>query len=248
VAKKNPKNLERRELVEKMRQDQARKERARSLGILGVCVLIVVALIGTAVVTYVKDKNAKDKAAATPVADLGVAATAAACDDVITKEPSGADRSGATGSHVTIGTPITYKDGPPAYGQHWPNFLNSTEIRNFYSLSDRPEVQRMVHSLEHGHTLIWYDETVTPGSDAYKHLEAISAKYQATTAYVNVLPWKSTDGAAFPEGKHVALTHWAAEGDTQTGVWQYCAQPSGEVIQEFVKDYPNTNSPEPGAP
>ena len=31
------------------------------------------------------------------------------------------------------------------------------------------------------------------------------------------------------------------------GVWQYCAEPSGEVVDQFVKDYPYTDSPEPSA-
>lgn len=247
MAKKNPKNTERRAMVEKMRADQARKERNRSLAILGVCVAIVLGLLTAAAIPYIKDKRARDKVAHTQVQNLGVSASAAACDKIITKAPTGLNKSGVTGNHVNIGTAIKYPDNPPAFGQHWPNFLQSSEYRNFYSTADRPEVERMVHGLEHGHTLIWYDDTITSGSKAYKDLEAIAQKYSGTTTYVNILPWKSTDGGAFPDGKHVALTHWAGSGDKQEGVWEYCGQPSGAVIKDFVTKYPNSDAPEGGA-
>jgi hypothetical protein len=247
VAKKNPKNVERRAMVEKMRQEQARKERIRSMSILGVSVVVVLGLLGTAVFAYVKDNRQQAKLDNTAISNIGASVSAAACDKVITKAPTGIEASGATGNHADIGTKIKYSAAPPAYGQHWPNFLSSTEIRNFYSPQDRPEVERMVHSLEHGHTLVWYDDTIKSGSSEYKDLEAIAQKYSGTTTYVNILPWEATDGGAFPDGKHVALTHWAGSGDKQEGVWQYCGKPSGSVIKQFVKDYPNTDAPEPGA-
>jgi hypothetical protein len=248
VAKKNPKNVERREMVEKMRAEQARKERARSMLILGVCVLIVIGILVPAVWSLVKKNHDNAVLAGKKISDIGVSKAAAACDAIVTKDPTGLNRSGVNGNHVAIGTPITYPDSPPAFGQHWPNYLQTSEYRNFYSPQDRPELERMVHSLEHGHTLIWYDSTIKAGSTAYKDLQAIADKYSGTTTYVNVVPWKSTDGGTFPAGKHVALTHWAGSGSAQHGEWQYCGQPSGAVISSFVTTYPNTDSPEGGAP
>jgi len=247
VVKKNAKSTERHALVEQMRVEQARKERMRSLAILGGCVLIVVGLLGVAVFKYVQDQRDSERLENLAIENLGVTAAAAECDQIITKEPTGTNRSGVDGNHVDIGTPITYPDSPPAFGPHWPNFLTGTEIRNFYSPADRPELQRVVHSLEHGHTLIWYDDTITQGSTSYKDLEAIAEKYDGTTTYVNILPWKSADGPALPDGKHVVLTHWAGSGDDQKGIWEYCGKPSGAVIKDFVITYPNTDSPEPGA-
>jgi hypothetical protein len=247
VAKKNPKNVERRAMVEKMRQEQARKERMRSMTILGVCVLIVVGLLAAALIPYINDKREQSKIANTKVENLGAKASSASCDEVITKEPKDTEKSGTPGNHVATGTKITYAYAPPAFGPHWPNYLTGPEIRDFYSPDDRPELERMVHSLEHGHTFIWYDDTIKSGSDEYKDLQAIADKYSDSTTYVNVVPWKSTDGDAFPDGKHIALTHWTADGDKQTGVWQYCGKPSGEVIKSFVKKYPSTNAPEAGA-
>ena len=247
MAKKNPQTVERRAMVEKMRQEQARKERMRSMAILGVSIVVVVGLLVAALIPYLKDRHAKNQIAGTPVDKIGASASAAACAAVIKKAPTGASMSGANGNHVDIGTKITYPDAPPAFGQHWPNYLTSTEYRGFYSPSDRPEVERMVHSLEHGHTLIWYDDTIKPGSQGYKDLQSIGEKYAGSTTYVNVLPWKSTDGGSFPDGKHVAFTHWAGSGKDQQGVWQYCGKPSGAAIKKFVQDYPSSDSPEPGA-
>ncbi len=64
-------------------------------------------------------------------------------------------------------------------------------------------------------------------------------------------PWTSDDGEAFPEGQHVAMTHWSAGGagetDTaqQVGVFQYCSEASGEALQDFMDQYPQQDSPEP---
>jgi hypothetical protein len=246
VAKQKPGNAERRAMVEQMRAEQERRERLRSLGILGACLLVVLAILGLAIGKYLADGS--DGSSKIKLPGIGVPASAAGCDPVTTKKPTGKQRSGVEGNHVEIGTKITYPTSPPAFGQHWPNFLQTSEYRNFYSPSDRPELERMVHSLEHGHTLIWYDETIKPGSTEYQQLQEVADRYNGTTTYINVVPWLSADGPAFPEGKHVVLTHWAGSGDHQEGIWQYCGKTSGAVIQDFVKKYPNTDSPEAGAP
>ena len=54
-----------------------------------------------------------------------------------------------------------------------------------------------------------------------------------------------------PDDQTVALTHWSAGGIGETdpakqvGVWQYCAEVSGEAVETFVRDYPQQDSPEP---
>jgi len=245
AKKKDAKSAERRAKVEQLRAEQARSERIRSLAILGACVAVVLGLLGVAVVKYVQNDGDPGDVA---IGKLGVRASEAGCDKIVTKAPTGLNRSGVKGNHVEIGTKVSYPENPPAFGQHWPNYLQASEYRNFYSPDDRPELERMVHSLEHGHTLIWYDDTVTTGSKAYRDLEAIARAYDGTTTYINVVPWLPTDGGAFPEGKHVALTHWAGSPSDQKGVWEYCGKPSGAVIEDFVDQYPNTDAPEGGAP
>ena len=104
-----------------------------------------------------------------------------------------------------------------------------------------------MHSLEHGHTILWYDETVKPGSKAYKDIQAIADKFNAETDKFMSAPWNESDGGSFPDGKHIALTHWTGP-EKQKGITQYCATPSGAVVSAFLKEYPASSAPEPTAP
>ncbi len=236
MVKKNERD-NRRAIAEQMRKDQQRKERRRSLLILGVAVVIVVALLGSAVFVYVKDQRADKEREGTPLADLGVASSAAGCDAVKKVDATG------SGDHTDTGTRIPYPAAPPAFGPHWPNFLQGSEVRSFYTGQDRPEIERLVHSLEHGYTILWYDDTVKAGTDDYKTVQAIADKFDS---YFIAAPWTKDDGNAFPSGKHLSLTHWTGP-EKQEGVTQYCGAASGAVVDTFTKDYDADNAPEPGA-
>ncbi len=202
--------------------------------------VVVLGLLTAALVPYVNNLRAEREAEGTPLADLGVARGEADCDPVATKDATG------SGDHLNPPQSIPYEQSPPSSGAHWPNFLQGSEIRRFYTAEDRPEVERLVHSLEHGHTILWYDETVKPGSQAYRDVQAIAAKYEEGDYFI-AAPWMESDGEPFPSGKHVALTHWTGPQEQQ-GVTQYCGAPSGAVVESFVEEYPANNAPEPGAP
>jgi hypothetical protein len=244
VAKKNPKNIERRAMVEQMRKEQARKERNRSLLILGVCVVAVIGLLTAALVPYLKDKNKNAELAGKAIAKIGASKSAAACDAIETK-PTDHNQN-----HIPEGTAITYKDAPPAFGEHRPT--PAAFGRPFYTSSDRPEVAQLVHNEEHGYTIIWYDDTAAKDKTEMDNVEAIAKKYQVKNVRVIAAPWTSSDGDAFPDGKHIALTRWSADADNpsdeskQRGNWQYCGSASGSVISTFVAKWPNAQSPEPG--
>lgn len=243
MAKKNsPKRTreqDRRAVAEQLRREQAKRERRRSMLILGGCIVVVVGLLAAALIPYLRQVRADNKAAATPVSALGVSSASARCDPAQEKKATGNNQ------HINPPKTIDYPDAPPASGPHWGNFLQGPEIRTFYSPSDRPQVERLVHSLEHGHTIIWYDDTVKPGSKDYQALQEIARK-MGLGSYVMAAPWTAQDGKSFPAGKHVALTHWTGPTNQQ-GVTQYCAEPSGAVVQDFVKKFPKTDAPEPGA-
>ena len=61
------------------------------------------------------------------------------------------------------------------------------------------------------------------------------------------------EAPTWPEGTHIAFTHWSAGGNGETdttkqeGVFQYCSAPSGAALDAFMLKYPYTDSPEPGA-
>ena len=244
MAKKNPKNVERRAMVEKMRQEQARKERMRSMAILGVSCVAVVGLLGAAVFVYVRDNNKQSELSKTAISKIGVSASAAACDAIKTT-PTDKNQT-----HVPDGTAITYKDAPPAFGEHRPQ--PAAFGRPFYTVDDRPEVAQLVHNEEHGYTIAWYDEAAAEDKTEMDNLEAIAKKYQSDNQRFIAAPWTSDDGAAFPDGKHIALTRWSADADNpgdqskQRGNWQYCGSVSGSVISDFFDKWPNDESPEPG--
>ena len=125
-----------------------------------------------------------------------------------------------------------------------------------YTADDRPDLGELVHNLEHGFTMLWYDETAAADEPMMEHIEAIATKYKGTDNLrlkFKAVPWLKADGKPFPEGQHIAFTHWsnggtgeAATGE-QVGVWQYCSEPSGAAIKDFMVKYPYLDSPEPDA-
>jgi len=57
--------------------------------------------------------------------------------------------------HINLGTSVMYATDPPTSGIHWPNWTNP----GFY---DRPEPkEKLVHALEHGNVVIYYDQPST---------------------------------------------------------------------------------------
>ncbi len=231
----------RRALAERLRQEQEHRERRRALLIVGVCVLVVAALLGSAVFVYVKDRGESRRTAGRALTDLGVSGSAADCDPVTTVKATG------NNDHVDPGTRIPYTEAPPSSGPHWGNFLQGSEIRSFYSPQDRPELERLVHSLEHGHTILWYDRTMTSGSAALQSVRSIAEKFDGETDKFIAAPWSASDGDPFPRGKHLALTHWTASKGQQS-VRQYCGAASGAVVKAFMVDYPASDTTEPSAP
>lgn len=243
MAKKSSKNTERRAMVEQMRTEQARKERMRSLAILGVCVLIVAGLIGSAAFIAIKDSRDKAEKKKLNLDTIGLSSAAAACDPVTSKPNT------SQAQHVD-NAPITYPDAPPAFGNH--RSVPATFSRFFYEAGDRPEVATLVHNLEHGYTIAWYDETLAKDSEQLEDLKTIAEKYNLNEERFIAAPWLPSDGAAFPDGKHVAFTRWSADADNpgdvakQAGNWQYCGGVSGEVAEDFFKKWTNAQSAEPG--
>ena len=238
---------DRQAVIDSIRSQQSKGENRRGLAIVGVCVLVAVLIVGAAAFKPIKDWWDLRAYASDSLGEIG--AKASVCQDVTTKTAEGSQ------DHVDVGTPMTYPDAPPAFGQHW-NMWDSME-RKLYTASDRPELGELVHNLEHGFTILWYDETIAQDDKAMSELEAIAAKFDTDDDnYRNkfkVVPWTADDenGATFPDGQHIALTHWSASGgedsSTQLGVWQYCSGVSGAAVGQFVTDYPYTDSPEPNA-
>jgi uncharacterized protein DUF3105 len=235
---------DRQAVIESIRKQQKSAEKRRGTMIVGVCVLVALLIVGAAAYRPLVDwwelRGIQDEA----LSDIG--APADACGEVTTKKATGSQE------HVEPGTPIPYDDAPPAFGTHY-NVWDEME-RKLYTESDRPDVGELVHNLEHGYTILWYDETVAADDAQMDDLRAIAQKLQGTDDLrlkFKAVPWTEEDGEPFPKGQHVALTHWSVGGvgaestDKQVGVFQYCEAPSGAALEQFMEDYPYMDSPEP---
>ncbi|MDQ1615006.1 MAG: hypothetical protein QOJ60_945 [Actinomycetota bacterium] len=234
---KSAKDRESRAKLEQMRREQRARERRRSIGIVVIAAVLGIGLVlAAAAPAFLKNRNDPAKK---PLKSFGVSAAAASCSPVQTVHGTGGanDRQ-----HVDIGTKLTYKTVPPTYGAHWvqPVF----PARPFYTATDRPATEQLVHNLEHGYTIIWYDSTVKGKQLTDLQDIAASARTQDSTSPGKfiVSAWDDHYGT-FPAGKHVALAHWGANDSHR----QLCGQTSGAVVQKFIDAYPSTDTPEPQA-
>ena len=233
-----PKDKDRRAVLEQLKKEQQRAEKRRTSIIITASAVVALAIIAVPAYQLIR----QEQAAAGDLETLGQSAEAAGCDDVITETAEGSN------DHRPQGEQISYEQSPPAYGPHYDTPAEFS--RKFYSPSDRPEVEFLVHNLEHGYNILWYDETVADDADQLAAVRAISKKFEGTELADKFIaaPWTSEDGEPFPDGKHIALTHWSVgDGEKQEGVWQYCVAPSGEAVAQFGEDYPYSDSPEPAA-
>jgi hypothetical protein len=237
---------ERQRVVEQMRAEQRRAERRRGTIIVAVCAVVALGIIVAAAYQPIHDALQKSKYDGKSLAQIGAAASV--CQPVTTKKASGNQQ------HIPDGSAVSYPESPPAFGKHYidPDAM----ARKFYTAADRPALGTLVHNEEHGYTILWYDDTVAGDSSQMNQIRAIADKFSGTTDLrhkFKAVPWKSSDGRAFPDGQHVAFTHWSVGGTTdaaagqanQVGVWQYCSKVSGAALQAFTLKYPYSDSPEP---
>jgi hypothetical protein len=226
---------DRRAKIEAMRKAEQARQRRRSVLFIVVAAVVGLGLIAAAAVpAYLENRN---DPANKPLSAFGVGAAAADCGPISNDPTTGGN------DHRETGTAIEYEQVPPSSGPHWaaPAF----PAREFYTKADRPPMEQLVHNLEHGYTILWYDDTLKGEQlETLKDIAA-SAREQDPTGpggkFV-VSRWDEAYGT-FPEGKHVALSHWGAE----QGHRQLCGQVSGEVVNRFIERFPASDSPEPNA-
>ncbi len=246
---KKPAKSDRQAVIAQSLKKQRSGEQRRGLVIVLVCVVVAVLIVGAAAFKPVKDWWDQRAYASKTLADIG--APASVCQKPFLKKADGNQ------DHVPEGTTVDYKTAPPAFGAHWnvAGMAPAPMARKLYT-SDRPALEVLVHNLEHGYTILWYDKTIADSGKAMDELRAIADKLGGTTNWRHkfiAAPWESSDegGKKFPSGEHVAFTHWSAGGSGNTdpkkqkGVFQYCSGISGSALDSFMLKYPYTDSPEP---
>lgn len=228
----------------KLREVQAaqRAQRQRSLVIIGTAVAVALGIIGLSAWPSIRSALYDDGGARDGLPSIGGSPAQAQCGEVVTKAAEG------NNEHRPPGTRIDYEDSPPAFGPHWD--APAISDRKFFTEDDRPPVGQLVHNLEHGYTILWYDETVADSEAALGEVRDIVDSFPGPSIGEGkfiAAPWTEEDGEAFPDDANIALTHWAAR-DGVKGVWLYCGGVSGEAVKQFTEDYPYSDSPEPTAP
>ena len=249
MAKAKSQKNERQAKIDAIRGQQQSAERRRGLMIVGVCVVLALLIIAVPVYSILKDRQELSAFESLDLATIG--APASSCDDITTETAAGG------GEHVPETEQVTYDVSPPAYGPHWnaAGVAPATFDRKFYTAEDRPELEALVHNLEHGYTILWYDETIAADEAALTEVRGLAGKFSDSDNQRSkfiAAPWTAEDGAPFPDDMHVAFSHWSVGGDgdpsgDQTGAWQYCSETSGEALDSFMTEYPYTDSPEPNA-
>ena len=233
---KQASGAERRARIEEMRRQQQAAERRKNIVIIGLGLVLGIGLIAAVAVPMVM-KEQENRA---PLASFGAPLAEASCSEP-TNDPATSANHVGPGTDNAV-TKVTYATVPPSNGDH---FLAPAEIsRHFYTAEDRPRVETLVHNLEHGYTIVWYDSTVTGDQlQAAKDLADRVPEDSKNRKFI-VSAWDESYGQ-LPDGKHVALVHWSADG---RGHRQLCGAVSGAAIDQFMTAFPASDSPEPKAP
>ena len=228
-----PAKSDRQKVIDDIKKKQKGADKRRGMMIVGVCVVIALLIVGAA--AYQPIKNWWDLRQFNDVDLASIGAPASVCGDVEKKA------AGGHNDHRTTGEQITYEDAPPAFGPHWNEggVAPAPIDKRFYTEDDRPELESLVHNLEHGYTILWYDESIADDSGKLTEVEGIAKKLDVERQQLPVqvhrraVDLRATRRRAgtFPEGQHVALTHWMG-GDKPEGIWQYCSEPSGEALKD----------------
>ncbi len=98
-----------------------------------------------------------------------------------------------SGGHVPQGTPVQYSTNPPAGGQHY----DTTAHAGFYDTSNLPADGNLVHSLEHGAVILWYN----PKKLSNDQINKLKAIFNQTSGKGIMVPRSSMDAL-------VGLSSW----------------------------------------
>jgi len=183
----------------------------------------------------------------TPATDAGreVGAAGPADCDPVRGEPAV--------DHAHVDDQTLRYPAPPASGDHSGRW--AVLPRPFYTVADRPDAAVLVHNLEHGYNILWYDLTVVDDAEALERVREIAEVYTLTgrdpaDAFI-AAPWSAADGGPMPEGRHYALTHWYADPEApgrgrtdEIGYTRYCATVDADLVRQWMADYPLRDAPE----
>ena len=238
---------ERKERIAQMQKQEKARERRTRLQIIAGCVVLLLVL--AAVVTYAAF-DARKKQPDVAISTFGATAAAAACSPVTTDPAKGNGVHVGPGTDSPNTTKVKYATVPPSFGPHFAQPVVAD--RKLYTTADAPRIETLVHNLEHGYTVLWYDPAAGAAKmDVLRRISDAANQLEASKDKFIVSPWDPAYGA-LPAGKRFALSHWSATLSSdqrsvtaQAGHRQLCGDISGAVVKSFVDSHPRTSAPEP---
>lgn len=154
-----------------------------------VFVLAGLALVGLAAVYTLFFSGGGGGGSAVEAQSLSQQGNSALLQDVQTFDSGGRN-------HVSQGTDVQYDTLPPVSGDHW----GATRRPGFYE--EVQPYEALVHNLEHGHVVVYYDPAALT-DEAEAKLKAYANRYTSNWASVLVVPNPKDD----PEAAYV-MTAW----------------------------------------
>jgi hypothetical protein len=140
---------DRRARVEELKRKQQAEERKKNLLLAAIGIGVAAVLIVPSTLVLMHKNHQKHRDPAT----LGVSAALASCDAVKIDPATGGQ------DHVDEKTHVDYATIPPSSGRHF-QYPADVNVRGFYTTKDTPTVEQLVHNLEHGYTIVWYDPKI----------------------------------------------------------------------------------------
>ena len=210
MSKKLEEKQQRRLAEERKRQEMQRAARKRNLLTVGIA-----ALVGALVLFLIINDSSRNNGGDS--VDAGVAAEEAGCTEIETPEEAGAE-------HVDEGTVVEYETSPPTSGNHY-----ATTAQPGFSADPIP-VENVVHNMEHGQIVIWYD-TEAPQAT----VDAIQSVVDEEAIALLAVPYEDV-----PSGSELVFTAWGAS--------QACADFSNEVLCEFRTEFQGRGPENVGIP
>jgi hypothetical protein len=202
VSRKLQDKQQRRLAEERRRKEQRRDARRRNLVTFGIIALVAVAVVAL----IVNERRAES-------GPVGVAEGEAACSDIERFQDGGAQ-------HVVDGTDVQYETNPPSSGDHY----DTPAEPGFYDVASGAQLpeERLVHNLEHGQIVFWYDPNNEKVQDDLERL----IENQPTEHALTLLAAPSSDIEP-PTG--FTMTAW--------GAMQSCEEVSEAAINGFRAEF-----------
>ena len=221
---------------EAIQRRMAARTRNRRIGLSLVALAVVAAIVAVVVLRPGEGADAELPEASVLLDQASADAGTAGCDEVSPTEPyPGADAAHIESDERFPELPAldTYPSTPPASGPHTGT---ATLPAGIYDAP--PDMGAVIHSLEHGGSVIWYDPDA-PSGDLQPIFDFYGQSEPVGQDRVIVAPYDYGGAAGqLPEGVQMSLVAWHRQ--------QSCATPSLSVAFDFTSrfSYPTTEDRE----